>query len=384
MRTKWFKDITTWIVLKHLLGTSAERNWPESQDPDSTPNPTSDDFPSDSGCENWILSKETWFSLLREWKSWKLQWEQQFLPPTRFSLVRVSVWDLVADGRFLVRIGAGVSQSSFVADFYFWKILEQMQACSSAQRCHDGRSHALLEYVGLAAVVWRIVCLSKRRGNVVPPPSRAIRMRRIFPSISCAFLRDSGTPIFQAPKRRRKICGKWAQKWAQNWAQKSAHQKSAQKWAQKSAHQKWAQKSAHQKWAQKWAQKSAHQKSAQKTGLNIRFVWMMEARRKKNTKKICAKLAQNPSQDKEFWGWGWGSKVDPQISLWFACNPSNPLVAQREFITANALPLERGGWSSVGCSLRRNVVHSKKSHGMKNEEDVPQCLLNTLGLLSAA
>ena len=113
-----------------------------------------------------------------------------------------------------------------------------MQACSSAQRCHDGRSHALLEYVGLAAVVWRIVCLSKRRGNGVPPPSRAIRMPRIFLRIFCAFLRDSGTPIFQAPKRRRKICGKWAQKWAQNWAQKSAHQKSAQKWAQKSAHQK--------------------------------------------------------------------------------------------------------------------------------------------------
>ena len=117
------------------------------------------------------------------------------------------------------------------------------------------------------------------------PPSRAIRTPRIFPRIFCAFLRDSGTPIFQAPKRRRKICGKWAQKWAQKWARKSAHQKSAQKWAQKSALRKWA---------QKWAQKSAHQKSAQKTGLNIPFVWKMEAN-KKNTKKICAKLAQTPA-----------------------------------------------------------------------------------------
>ena len=102
------------------------------------------------------------------------------------------------------------------------------------------------------------------------PPSRAIRTPPIFPLIFCAFLRDSGTPIFQAPKRRRKICGKWAQKWAQ--------------------------KSAHKKSAQKWAQKSAHQKSAQKTGLNIPFVWKMEARKKKkHKKKICAKLAQNPS-----------------------------------------------------------------------------------------
>ena len=38
----------------------------------------------------------------------------------------------------------------------------------------------------------------------MPPPSRAIRTPRIFPRIFCAFLRDSGTPIFQAPKRRRK------------------------------------------------------------------------------------------------------------------------------------------------------------------------------------
>ena len=94
-------------------------------------------------------------------------------------------------------VGAGVSQSSFFADFHFWKILEQMQACISAQRCHDGRSHALLEYVGLAAVVWHAVCLRKRRGNGVPPRAGAIRTPRIFPRIFCAFLRDSGTPIFQ-------------------------------------------------------------------------------------------------------------------------------------------------------------------------------------------
>ena len=113
------------------------------------------------------------------------------------------------------------------------------------------------------------------------PPSRAIRTPQIFLRIFCAFLRDSGTPIFQTPKPRRKICGKSAQKWAQ----KSAHQKSAQKWAQKSAHQKSA---------QKWAQKSAHQKSAQKTGLNIPFVWRMEAR-KKTQKKSAPNLRKTPT-----------------------------------------------------------------------------------------
>ena len=56
------------------------------------------------------------------------------------------------------------------------------------------------------------------------PPSRAIRTPQIFLLIFCALLRDPGTPIFQAPKRRRKIYGKSAKKSPQ----KSAHQKSAQ------------------------------------------------------------------------------------------------------------------------------------------------------------
>ena len=38
-------------------------------DPDSTPTPTSADFPSDC---RLILTKETWFPLLRERESWKL------------------------------------------------------------------------------------------------------------------------------------------------------------------------------------------------------------------------------------------------------------------------------------------------------------------------
>ena len=40
------------------------------------PTLTSDDFPSASGWETEILSKENWFPLVRERKSWKLQWEQ--------------------------------------------------------------------------------------------------------------------------------------------------------------------------------------------------------------------------------------------------------------------------------------------------------------------
>ena len=112
----------------------------------------------------------------------------------------------------------------------------------------------------------------------MPPPSTAVQTPQIFPRIFGAFLRDSGTSIFQTPKREKKS--------AQKWAQKSAHQKSTQKSAQKSAHQKSAQKS----WVQKWAQKSAHQKSAQNTGLNIPFVWKMEAKKnKKNLHQTCAK-----------------------------------------------------------------------------------------------
>ena len=129
--------------------------------------------------------------------------------------------------------------------------------------------------------------LEKAESEWGAPPSRAIRTPRIFPRIFCVFLRDSGTPIFQAPKRRRKICGKSAQKWAQE----SAHQKSAQKWAQKSAHQKSA-----QKWAQKWPQKSAHQKSAQKNRFEHSVCLEDGSQKKKHThthkenvRQTCAK-----------------------------------------------------------------------------------------------
>ena len=54
------------------------------------------------GSEREVLTKETWFSLLREWKSWKLQWEQ-FLARPGSALVRISIRDLVADGKSLVR-----------------------------------------------------------------------------------------------------------------------------------------------------------------------------------------------------------------------------------------------------------------------------------------
>ena len=151
-------------------------------------------------------------------------------------------------------------QSGFFVDFYVLKISEQMQACLSDQRCHDGPSHALLEYVGM----WRLcdVLSAQESGDGMgTPPSRAIWMPQIFPQIFCVFfLRDSGIPIFKR----------------QNVEEKSAPQKSAQK----SAHQDYAQKN--------------HFAHCRKPFRTFRFSrrWKPE---KKNTRKICAKLARNPS-----------------------------------------------------------------------------------------
>ena len=88
------------------------------------------------------------------------------------------------------------------------------------------------------------------------PPSRAIRTPRIFPRIFCAFLRDSGTPIFQAPKLRRKMCAKMG-------AKICAPKICAKNWFEHS-------------------------------------VCLEDGSQKKNTKKICAKLAQNPSPNNFF------------------------------------------------------------------------------------
>ena len=91
-----------------------------------------------------------------------------------------------------------------------------MQACLSAQRCHDGRSHALLEYVGLAAIVWRAVCSRKRRWNGVPPRAGPFGRRRFFRGFSAHFCATLEHIFFQW-KRQKSV------------HQKSAHQKSAQK-----------------------------------------------------------------------------------------------------------------------------------------------------------
>ena len=64
---------------------------------------------------------------------------------------------------------------------------------------------------------------------------------QITPQILCAFLRDSGTPIFQAPKPQRSNLWKNLRIAHQKSAQKSAHKNLRKKSAQKSAH-----KSAHQ------------------------------------------------------------------------------------------------------------------------------------------
>ena len=108
------------------------------------------------------------------------------------------------------------------------------------------------------------------------PLSRAIRTPRIFLRIFCAFLRDSGTPIFQAPKRRRKICAKMGAK--------ICAPKICAKWAPKICAPKICAKMGVKMGA----------KICAKNRFEHSVVWKMEAR-KKNTKRICAKLAQNPS-----------------------------------------------------------------------------------------
>ena len=49
-----------------------------SQDSGSTPTLNVCRFPSESRLNKKILSEEAWFSFLREWQSWKLQWEPFF------------------------------------------------------------------------------------------------------------------------------------------------------------------------------------------------------------------------------------------------------------------------------------------------------------------
>ena len=97
-----------------------------------------------------------------------------------------------------------------------WKMLEQMQARLRAQRCQDGRSHALLEYLGLAAIVRHAVCSRK-----------TIRTQQILLQILCTFLRDSETH-FKTP-RRREICGNSADKSVQNSAQQNQYTKKLRK-----------------------------------------------------------------------------------------------------------------------------------------------------------
>ena len=131
--------------------------------------------------------------------------------------------------------------------------------------------------LSLSAWAWQRLCdvLSAREsrdGTGCPPTGRAIGTLQIFLQIFCAFLRDSGTPIFQTPKRRRKICGKSARKSAQ----KSAHQ---------NLNKNLRQESARQKSAQKWAQKICAKICAPKICAENRFehsvFWKMEARKKR-------------------------------------------------------------------------------------------------------
>ena len=174
------------------------------------------------------------------------------------------------------------SQSGSRADFYFEKSGTNRPL---GPKVHIGRSRALLECLGLVAIVWHAVCSRQPRWSGDPSGERPLVMKgrptqktthpnknslhkqfaqtisgqfvqivpsfpfkisrkqtkefaqtvcancfylvgwffgwvafpsigtpQIFPQILCRSLRDSGTPIFKTPKRRRKICGKSAQK----------------------------------------------------------------------------------------------------------------------------------------------------------------------------
>ena len=141
--------------------------------------------------------------------------------------------------------------------FLFLKILEQMQACLSAQRYHDGRSHALLEYVGLAAIVWCAVCSRKRRWNGVPPRVGPFGRRRFFRRFSAHFCVTLEHLFF---KRRRKLRTKNQCKNGRKKGRKNLRTKNLRK---------------NPVWT-----------------FRLSGRWKPE---KKTQKKICAKLAQNPS-----------------------------------------------------------------------------------------
>ena len=125
------------------------------------------------------------------------------------------------------------------------------------------------------------------------PPGRAIGTPHIFPQIFCTFLRDSRTPIFKVPKRRRKICRKSARKSAQ----KSAHQKSAKQkicakiCAPKVCTTKNLHKNLHTENLRKNGRKNLRTKICAKNRFEHSVFWKMEARKKdkKHLRQICAK-----------------------------------------------------------------------------------------------
>ena len=171
-----------------------------------------------------------------------------------------------------VKIEASGSQSGLFARFFE----------KSWSKCE----HTLLEYFGLAVIMWRTVCSRERRRNRVPTWARLLGRRGFF-SRFCANFCVTPECLFLEH---------------QNTEEKSARKSAriAAKSEQKSAHQKSAQKSAHRKSAQNCAQKSGqnlHAKiCAPKVGLNIHSVSLEDG---KNTKNICAKLVQKPNPNKK-------------------------------------------------------------------------------------
>ena len=122
---------------------------------------------------------------------------------------------------------ASGSQSGFFADFYFWKILEQTKGSLWALRCHNGRSHALLNCLCLAAIVWHAVCSRQRKWSRDPSRDRPLGRSRFFRRF-CAHFCVTLEHLFL---KRQNVKEKSAKNLRKN--PRIAHEKSAQK----SAHQ---------------------------------------------------------------------------------------------------------------------------------------------------
>ena len=137
-----------------------------------------------------------------------------------------------------------------------------MQACLSAQRCHDGRSHALLEICRPSGDCVMCCLLEKSRHGMGYPRAGPFGRRRFFHWFSAHFSVTLEHLFF----KRQNVEEKSAENLHKNLRAESLHKN--------------GRKNLRTKNLRKNGRKHQRTKSAQKTGLNIPFVWKMEAPQK--------------------------------------------------------------------------------------------------------